>query len=73
MKLYIFILLSSFFALGQKKDIAIKIYLENAYSGKEIMDARVTLEGFELPEIIGTYDKKKSSIILLRYQKDIIR
>ena len=61
--------MSSFFALGQKKDIAIKIYLENAYSGKEIMDARVTLEGFELPKIIGTYDKKEKFYYFIEIPK----
>lgn len=56
--LYLFISLSSFFVLGQKKDFAIKIYLEDAYTGKNIKDAKVTLEGFEIPEIVGDYDKK---------------
>lgn len=58
-KLYIFIFLNSFLVLAQEKDGVIKIYLENAYNGKEIIDAKVTLGGFELPEIIGTYDKKE--------------
>ncbi len=56
--LYIFVLLNSSFALGQKNDVAIKVYLEDAYTGKNITDAKVTLEGFEIPEIVGKYDKK---------------
>lgn len=57
-QLYILLLLNSFFVLGQKKDFTIKIYLEDAYTGKNIKDAKVTLEGFEIPEIVGKYDKK---------------
>lgn len=56
--LYLCILLSSCFVFGQNKDFAIKIFLEDAYTGKKIKDAKVTLEGFEIPEIVGKYDKK---------------
>lgn len=56
--LYLFISLSSCFVLGQEKDFAIKIYLKDAYTGKNVKDAKVTLEGFEIPEIVGNYDKK---------------
>jgi len=56
--LYLFISLNSLIVLGQGKNIAIRIYLEDAYSGKNIKDAKVTLEGFEIPEIVGKYDKK---------------
>jgi hypothetical protein len=37
---------------------AIKIYLEDAVTGKNVCDAKVTLEGFEIPAITGKYDKK---------------
>ena len=37
---YMLIFLNSFFVLGQKNDVAIKIYLEDAYSGKNITDAK---------------------------------
>jgi hypothetical protein len=57
-QLCIVVFLNSFFVLGQKKDVAIKVYLEDAYTGKNIKDAKVTLEGFEIPEIVGDYDKK---------------
>jgi hypothetical protein len=56
--LYLFISLSSCFVFGQNKDFAIKIFLEDAYTRKNIKDAKVTLEGFEIPEIVGNYDKK---------------
>lgn len=55
--LYLFISLGSCFALGQEKNFAIKIYLEDSYTGRKINDAKVTLEGFEIPEIVGKYDK----------------
>lgn len=56
--LYILVLLNTFFASGQKNNIAIKVYLEDAYTGKNITDAKVTLEGFKKSEIIGKYDKE---------------
>lgn len=44
---------------GQSTDtIAIKIYLEDAETSKNVCDAKVTLEGFEIPAIVGKYDKK---------------
>lgn len=53
--LYIFLLLIlAEFASAQ--NTAIKIYLEDAETGKNISDAVVKLEGFEIPEIIGIYD-----------------
>src|SRR5690606_28456071 len=56
--LYILVLLNTFFALGQKNDAVIKVYLEDAYTGKTITDAKVTLEGFKKSEIIGKYNKE---------------
>ena len=53
----IFILIFSL-ASGQSTP-AIKIYLEDAETGKNICDAKVTLEGFEIPPITGKYDKKE--------------
>jgi hypothetical protein len=45
--------------LGQSKQaIAIKIYLEDAETNKNVSDAKVTLEGFEIPAITGKYDKE---------------
>lgn len=50
--------LFSFCVLAQKKEApVIKIYLEDAETGKNIPDAKVTLEGFEIPAITGKYDK----------------
>jgi hypothetical protein len=47
------------FSFGQAKDsIVLKVYLEDAYTNKNIKDGKVTLEGFEIPEIVGQYDKK---------------
>ena len=56
--LYLLVFLNSFFAIAQSTTPALKVYLEDAYTGKNIKDAKVTLEGFEIPEIIGKYDKK---------------
>ena len=56
--LYLFIFLNTLLVLAQRKDVALKINLEDANNGKNIKDAKVTLEGFEIPEIVGTYDKK---------------
>ena len=42
---------------GFGQNIAIKIYLEDAETSKNICDAKVTLEGLEIPEIRGKYDK----------------
>ena len=50
----------SFSVLAQNKEThSIKIYLEDAETGKNIADAKVTLEGFEIPAITGKYDKKQ--------------
>lgn len=55
----LYLLFVSVCVLAQNKEvIAIKIYLEAAETGKNIPDAKVTLEGFEIPEIVGKYDKK---------------
>ncbi len=52
--------LLSFCVLAQKKEAyAIKIYLEDAETGKNIDDAKVMLEGFEIPAITAKYDKKE--------------
>ncbi|MFV8345767.1 hypothetical protein [Flavobacterium sp. ZB4P13] len=52
--------LLSFCVLAQEKEAyAIKIYLENAETGKNIDDAKVTLEGFEIPALTAKYDKKE--------------
>ena len=56
--LYTYLFLSSFFAIGQKENVITKVYLEDAETSKNICDAKVTLEGFEIPEIVGKYDKK---------------
>ncbi|MBF4466803.1 hypothetical protein [Flavobacterium sp. LC2016-12] len=59
---WLFTLVFSFLSLGicaqQKNNHTIKIYLEDAERGRNIDDAKVTLEGFEIPVIIGQYDKK---------------
>jgi hypothetical protein len=55
---FIFIILFTLFAQGQNKP-AIKIYLEDAETGKNIADAKVTLEGFEIPAITGKYNQKE--------------
>ncbi|KIX22062.1 hypothetical protein SY27_05175 [Flavobacterium sp. 316] len=57
-QLCIFFLINSFIVLGQKSDIAVKVYLEDACTEKNVKDAKVTLEGFEIPKIEGKYDRK---------------
>ncbi|WP_281336658.1 hypothetical protein [Flavobacterium eburneipallidum] len=52
-----FILFSLVVCAQDKETIAIKIYLEDAETGKNIDDAKVMLEGFEIPAITGKYDK----------------
>lgn len=54
----IFSLFSLCISAQQKNNHEIKIYLEDAQTGKNIDDAKVTLEGFEIPPITGQYDKK---------------
>jgi hypothetical protein len=45
---------------SQTKEVhTIKIFLEDAETGLNINDAKVTLEGFEIPAITGKYDIKK--------------
>ena len=59
-KLILFIVLccTTTFAFSQSVNPALKVYLEDAYNGKNIKDAKVTLEGFEIPPITGKYNKK---------------
>lgn len=45
-------------SFGQTINEAIRIYLTDAETGKNVKDARVTLEGFEIPAIEGKYNKK---------------
>ncbi|WP_316632370.1 hypothetical protein [uncultured Flavobacterium sp.] len=55
----LFFALSSFYISAQENATpAIKIYLEDAKTGKNIDDAKVTLEGFEIPAITADYNKK---------------
>jgi hypothetical protein len=55
---FIVTLLFCLFVQGQNSP-AIKIYLEDAETGKNIPDAKVTLEGFEIPAITGKYNQKE--------------
>jgi hypothetical protein len=54
----LFVLLSFYILAQEKATLAIKIYLEDAETGGNIDDAKVTLEGFEIPAITANYDKK---------------
>lgn len=45
-------------SFGQSVNDAIRVYLTDAETGKNVKDARVTLEGFEIPAIEGKYNKK---------------
>lgn len=54
----VFSFLSLFISAQQEETHQIKIFLEDAETGKNIDDAKVTLEGFEIPPIISQYDKK---------------
>ncbi|MCV2485053.1 hypothetical protein OD917_08975 [Flavobacterium sp. SH_e] len=56
-----FILLSVCIFAQQKQVPAIKIYLEDAETLKNINDAKVTLEGFDLPIIFAKYNKEDKS------------
>jgi hypothetical protein len=50
----------SFCSFAQKtEEHVIKIYLEDAETGKNIDDAKVTLEGFEIPALTAKYDKQE--------------
>lgn len=52
--------LVSFCSFAQKtEEHVIKIYLEDAETGKNIDDAKVTLEGFEIPALTAKYDKQE--------------
>lgn len=53
-----FALLSFCCSAQEKTTHAIKIYVEDAETGKNIDDAKVTLEGFEIPAIVAKYDTK---------------
>ena len=57
-KISILFLFISLVVCGQSHEIAVKVHLEDAYTGKNIKNAKVTLEGFEIPQIVGKYDKK---------------
>lgn len=49
----------TFYVYAQEKPISsIKIYLEDAQTQQNINDAKVTLEGFEIPAIKAIYNKK---------------
>lgn len=48
----------SLFCFCQNEKGVLKVYLEDAYTGKNISDAKVTLEGFKKAEIKGKYDKE---------------
>jgi len=50
----------SFYVFAQEQAISsIRIYLEDTETLKNINDAEVTLEGFEMPAIKGKYNKKE--------------
>lgn len=38
---------------------AIKVYVTDAITGKNVKKAKVTLESFEIPEIVGKYNRKE--------------
>lgn len=56
-----FILLSVYIFAQDKQVPAIKIYLKDAERGKLIKNAKVTLEGFELPNIIAKYNNEEKN------------
>lgn len=63
--------LLSFCALAQTKTAhVIKIYLEDSKTGKNISNAKVTLEGFEIPAITAKYDKKEKTYYFDKIPKD---
>ncbi|UPZ14346.1 hypothetical protein [Flavobacterium humidisoli] len=68
---FCFVLLSVCIFAQENQVPAIKIYLEDAENGKNVKDAKVTLEGFGLPDITAEYNKKDKSYyfneIPLRY------
>ena len=58
LSIFFFTLLSFCLSAQYKEAHEIKIYLEDAETGKNIADAKVTLEGFEVPAIPGEYDRE---------------
>lgn len=54
----VFICLITSFVFSQNQH-ALVVYLSDAETGKNVKDAKVTLEGFEIRPILGKYDKKK--------------
>lgn len=57
--IFIFFCFNAFY--GQSgSSILVKIFLEDASTGKKIKDAKVTLEGFQMPEIVGKYNEGES-------------
>lgn len=57
MKKQLFILLFFILCFAQAQH-AIKVYVTDAVTGRNVTKAKVTLEGFEIPEIIGKYNRK---------------
>jgi len=57
--LFFLILFKSLTVAGQQNSIALKVYLEDAYTGKNIKDAKVTLEGFGVSDIVSKYNSKE--------------
>ena len=63
----IILLLTYSFSFSQEKEDkfinngkdTLKVYLTDAETDKNIADAKVTLEGFEIPEIVGKYNKEE--------------
>lgn len=57
--IFVFCLLWNLPAFSQSGDRAVlKVYLNDAETGRNVKKARVTLEGFEIPAIDGKYNKK---------------
>lgn len=56
--LFLLALLFPIVVLSQNAEHRLKVYLTDAENGRNVKDARVTLEGFEIPAIDGKYDKK---------------
>ncbi|MES2573599.1 MAG: hypothetical protein V4572_01530 [Bacteroidota bacterium] len=66
----IYFTLLSFCVLAQKKEAhAIQIHLEDAETGATIRDAKVTLEGFEIPALTAKYDQQKKVYYFTEIQK----
>lgn len=59
MKKVLFVFSLVWFSAFSQKDVRVlTVYLSDAETGKSVHDAKVTLEGFEIPAIKGKYDKK---------------